>query len=218
MKKLVVLNAGLSNPSSTKMLAEQIAQQVVVQVSKRGEGLEVIHIDILGLMSDLTTVMTTGVYTEKLRGVLDSVSEADAIIAATPIFAASYAGIFKVFMDTLDPNALNKMPVLLAATAGTARHSLALEYAMRPLFAYLRAIVMPTAVFAATEDFGADSELEHRVTRAAIELAEAIVATQGGVVGFGPDYDSLPKRSSNTGVDTNVRSFADLLKGHDGNA
>ena len=65
-------------------------------------------------------------------------------------------------------------PVLIAATGGTARHSLALEYAMRPMFAYLRAVVVPTAVFAAAEDWGdgsARSRLSHRVDRAAGELA-----------------------------------------------
>jgi len=45
--------------------------------------------------------------------------------------------------------------VLIAATAGTARHSLALEHALRPLFSYLRAVVVPTAVFAVAQDWGA---------------------------------------------------------------
>ena len=40
-------------------------------------------------------------------------------------------------------------PVLIGATGGTARHSLALEYALRPLFSYLRTVVVPTAVYAA---------------------------------------------------------------------
>ena len=73
----------------------------------------------------------------------------------------------------LDKDALVGKPTLLAATAGTARHSLALEHALRPLFAYLRAVVVPTAVFAATEDFGstADGRLDERIDRAAAELA-----------------------------------------------
>ena len=44
--------------------------------------------------------------------------------------------------------------MLIAATGGTARHSLALEHALRPLFTYLRAVVVPTAVYAAPEDWG----------------------------------------------------------------
>lgn len=65
---------------------------------------------------------------------------------------------------------LDGKPVLVAATAGTARHSMVLEYALRPLFAYLHAVVVPTGVFAATDDFG-DRGLDVRVARAAGELA-----------------------------------------------
>ncbi|MFD3933314.1 hypothetical protein ACFWSI_45380, partial [Streptomyces sp. NPDC058614] len=35
---------------------------------------------------------------------------------------------------------------------------LALEHALRPLFAYLRAIVTPTAVYAASEDWGSNGD------------------------------------------------------------
>ncbi len=81
-------------------------------------------------------------------------TSADAVIAVTPVFSASYSGLFKSFFDVLDEDALDGKPVLIGATGGTARHSLVLEHALRPLFAYLRATVVPTAVFAATEDFG----------------------------------------------------------------
>ena len=76
--------------------------------------------------------------------VLEQVTAADGIIAVTPIFSASYSGLFKSFVDILDKDALVGRPVLVGATGGTGRHSLALEYAMRPLFAYLRADVVPT--------------------------------------------------------------------------
>ncbi len=216
MKKLVVLNAGLSNPSSTRLLSEQIAASVTAQVSKRGEGLDVSIININEYTSDLATVFTTGVYSEKLRNVLDQVSAADGLVAATPVFNASYSGIFKLFVDTLDPKALLGMPVLIAATAGSPRHSLMLEYAMRPLFAYLQTKIVPTGVFVATDDFGAESELESRITRAATELAEYIVDVKDAVKGFGPDYSQSRTRTSNTQVENNVTPFANLLKGHDG--
>ncbi len=64
--------------------------------------------------------------------------------------------------------------MLIAATGGTARHSLVLEHALRPLFAYLRAVAVPTAVFAATEDFGSPG-LSGRIERAAGELADALL-------------------------------------------
>lgn len=219
MKKLVVVNGGISNPSTTRMLAERIATAVQVQVSKRGEGLEISYIDANDLVMDLGTAMSTGIYNEKLRTALNDVAAADAVIAAAPVFTASYSGVFKMFFDALDSNALTGVPVIIAATAGTARHSLVLDYAMRPLFSYLRANIMPTGVFAATDDFGQDSELDSRITRAARELAEHMVDVRNSVVGFGPDFadDSRPKReSTNTMVNTNATDFESLLAGHDG--
>ncbi len=64
---------------------------------------------------------------------------ADGVIAVTPVFTASYSGLFKSFFDLIDPTALTGTPVLIGATGGTARHSLVLDHALRPLFAYLRA-------------------------------------------------------------------------------
>jgi FMN reductase len=94
----------------------------------------------------------------------------------TPIFTASYSGLFKSFFDVLDKDLLAGKPVLIAATGGTARHSLALEHALRPMFSYLRAIVVPTAVYAASEDWGSagssgTDSLAARITLAGNELA-----------------------------------------------
>ena len=99
----------------------------------------------------------------------------------TPIFNASYSGLFKMFFDVLELDALAGMPVLIGATGGTARHSLALDHAMRPLFAYLGAAVVPTGVFAATEDWGSDTggvdgALTERIDRAARDLSAWMVA------------------------------------------
>ena len=91
------------------------------------------------------------------------------VIAVTPVFSASYSGLFKSFFDVLDPKALVGTPVLMAATGGSARHSLVLDYALRPLFSYLKATIVPTGVFAATADFGSDDagrSLADRVHRA----------------------------------------------------
>lgn len=215
MKQLVVLNAGLSNPSSTKLLAEQIAAAVVAQVSQRGEGLEVTPININEYTTELAAVFTTGVYAQRLQTVLELVGNTDGLIAATPVFSASYAGVFKLFIDALDPKALVGMPVLIAATAGSPRHSLVLEYAMRPLFAYLQTKVVPTGVFAATDDFGSKLDLDKRITRAAAELAEYLVDVKNAVKGFGPDT-SRPQQPSFTADVSKITPFTQLLKGHDG--
>ncbi len=95
----------------------------------------------------------------------------------TPAFNASFGGLFKSFFDVLPEESLTDMPVLIGATGGTERHSLVLEHALRPLFSYLRAVVSPTGVYAATDDFGATSDegtLEERVDRAGADFARLL--------------------------------------------
>jgi FMN reductase len=121
------------------------------------------------------------------------VTSADGLIVVTPVFSASYSGLFKSFFDVLDKDALAGKPVLIAATGGTGRHSLVLEHALRPLFAYLRAVVVPTGVYAASEDWGAEG-LAERIERAAGELASLMSAVTGrsvsGVSAPAPDPGS----------------------------
>ncbi|MGW4241477.1 FMN reductase [Nocardia sp. NPDC004722] len=212
-RKLVVLTAGLSQPSSTRLLADQLAAAVSAAVGGRGESLEVEVVELRELAADLATTMTTGLPTPAVAAVRERVSAADGLIAVTPVFTASYSGLFKMFIDVLDTDALNGMPVLIAATAGTARHSLVLDHALRPLFTYLRAVVVPTGVFAATEDFGSTG-LTDRVHRAAAELAQLVVAEPVGVQGFLQD-EPTRHRTSGNGVGA-VRPFSELLAGHTG--
>lgn len=215
-RRVVVLTAGLSVPSSTRLLADQIASAVESQVGARGEAVRVEVVELRELAHDLADLMVSGVPTARLAEVREQVSTADGLVAVTPVFAASYSGLFKMFVDALDTDALNGMPVLVAATAGTPRHSLVLDHALRPLFSYLRAVVVPTGVFAATEDFGAD-ELAARVSRAAGELASLVVSEHGHVDGFGPDASARPRaRRSGNDLDDEVTPFATLLRGHEG--
>ncbi|GIM88467.1 FMN reductase [Paractinoplanes toevensis] len=173
-RTLAVVSAGLSQPSSTRLLADQLA---TATVAAAGFPLTVKVIELRDLAHDIANHLLTGFPPATLKEALDTVESADGLIAVTPIFTASYSGLFKSFFDVLDKDALADKPVIIAATAGTARHSLSLEHALRPLFAYLRAAVVPTSVFAASDDWGADSAdgmLRTRIDRAAAELAREI--------------------------------------------
>ncbi|MEV1173915.1 FMN reductase [Nonomuraea sp. NPDC049784] len=172
--KLVVVTAGLTQPSSTRLLADRLAEAVTRQVEA-----EVRVIELRDLAVDIANNFVTGFPNGRLREAIEAVTEADGLIAVTPIFSGSYSGLFKSFFDVIDNAALAGKPVLIAATGGTARHSLALEHALRPLFAYLRAVVVPTAVYAASEDWGGASDpftdgLGPRIARAAEELADLL--------------------------------------------
>ncbi|WP_066375096.1 FMN reductase [Herbidospora mongoliensis] len=172
MTVIAVVSAGLSQPSSTRLLADRLAEAT----GRHLEGADIRVIELRGLAVDIANNLVTGFPPPALKQALDTVSEADGVIAVTPIFTASYSGLFKSFFDVLDNTALQGTPVLIAATGGTARHSLALEHALRPMFSYLRAVVVPTAVYAASEDWGATSGdgLASRVDRAAGELAALV--------------------------------------------
>lgn len=201
MKTLVIVNAGLGDPSTTQQVAQRIADATLRQVTAAGEGLEIRQIDLRTLATDLATYMTTFIPTPALSEARRTVTGADALIAATPVFQGSYSGLFKMFFDTLDMHSLDGVPVTMVATAGTPRHSMVLDYAVRPLLSFLHAVVLPTGVFADTAEFGADSGLPHRIDRAARELARQLTALTG-VDGFTDEGASdAPGVDAGTGVD-----------------
>lgn len=180
-KKLAVVTAGLSQPSSTRLLADRLAEATVEAATLDGVEVEVTVVELRDIAQDITNNLLTGFPSGRLQEAIDAVAGADALIAVTPIFSASYSGLFKSFFDVIDNTALEGLPTTLAATGGSARHSLALEHEMRPLFSYLRAVTLPTAVFAASEDWGSGADgvsaLPSRVRRAGRELASALAAS-----------------------------------------
>ena len=171
-RTIAVVSAGLSQPSSTRLLAGKLAGASARHLPA---GTEVITIELRDLAHDIVNALLTGFPSAALREAIEQVLSASALIAVTPLYSGSYNGLFKSFFDVLDPGALAGKAVLIGATGGTARHSLALEHAIRPLFSYLRAVTVPTAVFAATEDWGAaggsGEALTERIERAGAELA-----------------------------------------------
>jgi FMN reductase len=172
-KRVVVMSAGLSVPSSTRLLADRLADAAGAAIESRGSAVDVEIVELRPLAHALADHLLTGFPTGDLADAIEKLRRADALVVVTPVFSASYSGLFKTFVDVLEPGALDGKPVLIAATGGTARHSLVLDHALRPLFSYLHAVVVPTGVFAASEDFGSTDEghLDKRIRRAAGELA-----------------------------------------------
>ncbi|MCT1653517.1 CE1759 family FMN reductase [Brachybacterium muris] len=176
--RIVALAAGLSTPSSTRMLADQLSRAARLELERAGAVVDVQTVELRELAHDITDAMLTRFTGERLGVVVESIRTADAVIAVTPVFNVGPSGLFKSFFDAMDIEIWKDKPVLLGATAGTPRHSLAIDYAIRPMFAYLKSQIVPTSVFAAAADFGADTEgqadalpLSSRIRRAAAELA-----------------------------------------------
>ena len=182
-RRLLVVSAGLSQPSATRLLADRLVEAAERHLRESGVEPHVEVIELRDHAQDLTNHVLTGFPSPRLRAAIDAVLSADGVIAVSPIFSASYSGLFKMFFDVIERDGLAGRPVLIAATGGTARHSLALEHGFRPLFAYLNAAVVPTAVYAASEDWGEgtnlrDDGLVDRIDRAARELAAAVAGRQ----------------------------------------
>ncbi len=177
-RRIAVVSAGLSNPSSTRMLADRLAAATVTRLAALGIEAETDVFELRDYAHDITNNLLTGFAPPALDSMVNAVVSADAIIVVTPIFSTSYSGLFKSFIDVLDPDALTGKPVLIGANAGTPRHSLAIDYAIRPLFAYLHADAVSTGVFAASADWGGSGDhvapLAERIEKGAGELAAAI--------------------------------------------
>ncbi|WP_193598654.1 FMN reductase [Microbacterium sp. YJN-G] len=207
-RRIAVVSSGLSNPSSTRMLADRLVAETVKVLREHDVQVEVDVIELRDLAHAITDNLLTGFAPAPLEEAINRVVSADGLIAVTPIFSTSYAGLFKSFVDVLDPDSLTGKPVLIGANAGTARHSLAIDYAIRPLFTYLHAEPVSTGVFAASSDWGANADevapLSSRVERGARELAEAIMRREP--VGSTDPFD--PANYLGKG-----RSFGHLLGG-----
>ncbi|WPB95076.1 FMN reductase [Streptomyces malaysiensis] len=183
--RLAVVSAGLSTPSATRLLADRLADATRRQLADENREVEVQVVEVRDLAVDIANHLVTGFPAPPLAEAIETVTAADGLIAVTPVFSASYSGLFKSFFDVIDNDALTGKPVLAGATGGTARHSLVLEHSLRPLFAYLRTVVVPTAVYAASEDWGGSGDpltdtLPTRIVRAAGELAELMRQRPGG--------------------------------------
>jgi len=167
--RLVVVSAGVSDPSSTRLLADRAAQKTLDLLREAGIPATVGVIELAPLAVDIARAIVSGFPNERVKGEIERLAAADAIIASTPVYKAGISGLFKSFADLLDNDLLIAKPVLLAATAGTARHAMVADEQLRPLFAFLRAMPVPTSLFAAPEDWGGTA-LRERIQRAATEL------------------------------------------------
>lgn len=193
-RRITVLSAGLGVPSSSRLLADQLAAAAKQRLEAAGYDVTVDVLELRDLAVDIANNFVTGYAGPRLADAIAGVEASDGVVAVSPVFSASYSGLFKSFIDVLDPKSLDGKAVLLGATGGTDRHQMVLEYAMRPLFSYLRTRTAATAVFAGPQDWGnADdggTPLSLRIDRAAAEFSHLLEGAQPGRKPVTPE--SLP--------------------------
>ncbi|MDF3282264.1 CE1759 family FMN reductase [Gordonia sp. N1V] len=213
MIRLVAVNAGLSEPSSTRMLVDRLVSAVTGVLGENR--VQTTTIDLRDLAVDLGRSMAAGFATGAARAAIDTVQGADALIVATPVFNASYSGLFKTFFDLVDVDEMAATPVLIAATGGSPRHSMVLDHALRPLFGYLRMIVVPTGVYAAAEDWagcsGDTTTLGDRIDRAARELAALLESGKQQSLAFADALSDNDSQNDTAAESAGIANFARLL-------
>ena len=175
--RLVIVSAGVSEPSSTRLLADRTAQKTIDLLRDAGTAASVGVIELGPLAVEIAQAIVSGFPGERLQSAIERLAAADAVIASTPVYKAGISGLFKSFADVLDNDLLIAKPVILAATAGTSRHAMVVDDQLRPLFAFLRALPVPTSLFAAPEDWGSTA-LGDRIERSATEL---VLLLQSGI-------------------------------------
>ncbi|MGD8214230.1 CE1759 family FMN reductase [Aestuariimicrobium sp. Y1814] len=206
--RIVVLQAGLRNPSTTRMLAEEFVRETRAAFAAAGRDVDVRMIDIRDHAHGIADTFLAGFSNPDLQEALDATASADGLVVVTPTFSASYSGLFKSFIDIIEPESLVDKPVVLAATGGTERHSLMIDHALRPLFSYLGADALRTGVFAATQDFGSGegSRVAKRVRRAAGELVARLAPA-----GQASPAAQSPSSAAPKGFGDDLVDFEDLM-------
>jgi FMN reductase len=199
---LVVVSAGTGDPSSTRLLADRTAQRVAALAAEQDEAVDIRVVDLREIATEVTTALVSQHVGPGLRAAMDAVAAADGIVASTPVYAAGPSGLFTSFFQILDTDTLIGTPVVLAATAGTSRHALVADDQMRGMFGYLRAMTVPTALFAAPEDW-ADKALSGRIDRAALELVTLMRAGVAATIrsGNASKYQTQFGSKNDPGID-----------------
>ena len=167
---IVGLSGNITSPSKTRALVNTALQLSSAQLNARSSLFE-----IADFGEDLGRARRATDLEGQAQRNLETLLTADALVIATPIFKGSYPGLFKHLIDLIDPAALVRKPVLIAATGGGEKHALAVEHQLRPLFAFFEARVLSTAVHVSDRDF-TDGHLTsepalNRLARAVDEFA-----------------------------------------------
>jgi len=145
---LAGLSGNISSPSKTRTLVQTALDLATDRVAATSQLFE-----LADFGEDLGRARRISDLPSEVQARLTSLLAADALIVASPIYKASYTGLFKHLIDLLDPGTLKRKPILIASSGGGEKHALAVEHQLRPLFAFFEARVLSTAVHVSDKDF-----------------------------------------------------------------
>lgn len=168
---IVVVTAGHAPASSTARLGLAMAEATARAL---GGAPRVRHLELRTFATAVAESVVTGTPAPEVADAIAALQGADALIVATPTINASFSGLLKSFLDTLPLDTLRGLPTAIAATGGTQRHTLVLDQSVRPMLAFLRAVVLPTCLFATADEWDGPRPgpgLGRRIDDVADELA-----------------------------------------------
>lgn len=157
--KVVAVSGGLQRPSRTLTLVEALIDALGEQAS-----IDVRLIELGSVGPKLAGALYPSQLPDDVKADIAAIESADFLVVASPVYRASFTGLFKHLFDFVDHNALIDVPVLLAATGGSDRHALVIEHQLRPLFSFFQSHTLPIGVY------GSEAEFEnYRVTSPALQ-------------------------------------------------
>jgi FMN reductase len=168
--KLVGLAGSYNRPSKTFALVDHIA----TLASARYGFDKHVH-DLTDVGPSLGQAQWRSNLDAAATAILEDVVSADVLVIGSPTYKGSYPGLFKHFIDLIDPEQLRAKPILISATGGGERHALMVEHQLRPLFGFFMAHTLPTAIYASDRDFAnyqvSSDALKERIGFAIDEIA-----------------------------------------------
>ncbi|MGO3886980.1 MAG: FMN reductase [Mycetocola sp.] len=162
---VVAVSGSLHEPSKTTVLLREIVEAFG---AKHPINPHLIELSAIG--RELSGALNRDELTPRVEQEVQRIEQADLLVVASPVYRASFTGLFKHLFDFVDQYALVDTPVLVSATGGGERHALILEHSFRPLFGFFQALTLPIGVYASTSDFTGYELVSPRV-RERIELA-----------------------------------------------
>jgi FMN reductase len=163
--RIVGVSGSLHEPSKTTALVEAL----IAEFARRTD-VDVQLVEVTAIGPSLAGALRRDQLPPEVESTLQAIETADLIIAASPVYRASFTGLFKHLFDFVGQYALVGKPVLLAATGGGERHALIIEHQLRPLFAFFQALTLPLGVYASDTDFDGyalrDGALPKRIEQA----------------------------------------------------
>ena len=174
-QKVVAVVGNLGSPSKTVALVNRIVRSIASHVE-----VDVHVVQVAQLARGLGPALSRKEAPPDVEAALRLVENASVLVAASPVYRATYTGLFKHLWDLVPQDSLVDVPVVLAATGGSDRHALVIEHSFRPLFAFFRASPIPTGVYASDRDFEdgdvASGDVLKRIELAGWQAARALRA------------------------------------------